>query len=650
VTTRHVDVAKLSSTHGTIYELDPLSNVDSKKLFYRRVFNVEDGIHSEFVDISMKILKKCGGIPLAIITTASLLAGKSYKTKNEWYSVYYSMGSGLEKNETVDNMRDILCLSYNDLPSYLKPCLLYLSIFPEDADIPRDVLVRLWIAEGFIDEKQGNTLHEIGESYFNELVNRSMIQVVSISEDVDYDSIGCCVHDMVLALISSIAIEENFLTISEGSNLISQVGKIRRLGLQSNEKHKHNKQPGLVEAMDVSHVRTIISRYDNPLEWIPPLSKFEVLRILFGANLSCGKSCPKDLGSLHHLRYLSIEGDPKIEALEQIGNLKFLKTLDIRGACMIRELPASITRLSQLEHLLMYSTGVKLPDGIGHLTSLQELSWLCVDKSPNSLAELGKLTELRVLRISGIQDDDDEKTFLQALSNLGNIHTLSYDPPVWRGLSLDSMPDGWRAPAHLRSIHGFFSRLPPWFSSLSELCSLSISVEKLKQDDFCLLGALPMLRSLQLRQFGATEHQLRATERYYQELHVPSTIEDLFVIGTDQPFPSLAEFEFRHHHRCWLVFAQGVMPKLQMLQLDFVVPKREGGRFDDIGLENLTSLEHITVKLRYDDESRRNEVEGAKTKVADAIRIHPKRPTLKLFRQRHGLEDSLTDQELFDGR
>jgi hypothetical protein len=51
-------------------------------LFYKRVFNVEEGNHSEFEEISMKILTKCGGILLAIITT-SLLASKSNKTKSQ---------------------------------------------------------------------------------------------------------------------------------------------------------------------------------------------------------------------------------------------------------------------------------------------------------------------------------------------------------------------------------------------------------------------------------------------------------------------------------------------------------------------------------------------------------------------------------------
>jgi hypothetical protein len=557
VTTRHFDVAKLSSTHGTIYELDPLSNVDSKKLFYKRVFNVEEGVHSEFEEISMKILKKCGGIPLAIITTASLLASKSNKTKSEWHSVYYSMGSGLEKNKTLDNMRDILCLSYNDLPSYLKPCLLYLSIFPEDTDIPRDILVRMWIAEGFVNEKQGNTLYEIGETYFNEIVNRSMIQVVTITGwnyHRESNKIGCRVHDMILDLISSISAEENFLTISEGPQRRSQVSEIRRLIPQSREEHKYNKQHMLLETIDMSHVRTIFSWDDNPLEWIPPLSRFSVLRILSGADFSCGKSLPKDLGSLQHLRYLSLVGEPETEVLEQIGNLKFLKILDLREAS-IEELPASITQLSQLEHFIM-RWGVKLPDGIGYLSSLQELSWLDVKVSRNSLAELGKLTELRVLHIYGLcgyDKSDNVMTFLKALSNLGNIHTLWFSKLDGKCFSLDQMLDGWRAPAHLRSIQGHFTRLPLWFSSLSELCSLSIYVQELKQDDFRLLGALPVLRSLQLI------------------VNWNGIAEQLLVIFTDQPFPSLVEFEFRHCHRLWLVFDKGVMPKLQRLQLDFKV-------------------------------------------------------------------------------
>jgi hypothetical protein len=74
----------------------------------------------------------------------------------------------------------------------------------------------MWIAEGFIKSgKQGQTLLEVGESYFNNLINRSMIQPMY---DWYSGSIqGCRVHDMGLDLICSLSNEENFVTILNGT-------------------------------------------------------------------------------------------------------------------------------------------------------------------------------------------------------------------------------------------------------------------------------------------------------------------------------------------------------------------------------------------------------------------------------------------------
>uniref|UniRef100_A0A0D9WRA8 Rx N-terminal domain-containing protein n=1 Tax=Leersia perrieri TaxID=77586 RepID=A0A0D9WRA8_9ORYZ len=69
VTTRLKDVAKLAcGKGGHIYKIQPLNNEDSKKLFFDRVFQPEDSRVPQYEEISAGILKKCGGLPLAIVT------------------------------------------------------------------------------------------------------------------------------------------------------------------------------------------------------------------------------------------------------------------------------------------------------------------------------------------------------------------------------------------------------------------------------------------------------------------------------------------------------------------------------------------------------------------------------------------------------
>jgi hypothetical protein len=74
-----------------------------------------------------------------------------------------------------------------------------LSIYPEDYEIQMEDLVRRWIAEGFIKVEGRRNLIDVGKLYFNELINRSMIQPL----DINYNgqAKGCHVHDMILDLI-----------------------------------------------------------------------------------------------------------------------------------------------------------------------------------------------------------------------------------------------------------------------------------------------------------------------------------------------------------------------------------------------------------------------------------------------------------------
>ncbi|OEL20613.1 hypothetical protein BAE44_0018368, partial [Dichanthelium oligosanthes] len=117
-------------------------------LFYTRIFGGEDKFLDEEEDeVSDKILKKCGGVPLAIITMASLLVDKS---REVWVQVCNSTGFRDKDNKQVDDTMWILSLSYYDLPCHLKTCLLYLSAFPEDYTIDKHSLIWKWVVEDFV--------------------------------------------------------------------------------------------------------------------------------------------------------------------------------------------------------------------------------------------------------------------------------------------------------------------------------------------------------------------------------------------------------------------------------------------------------------------------------------------------------------------
>ncbi|XP_066334450.1 disease resistance protein Pik-2-like [Miscanthus floridulus] len=313
-TTRKFDVAEEA---GEVYKLKPLSNNDSMKLFYIRIFGVDpEYLDNQPDDICNKFLMKCGGIPLAIITMSSLLVGKP---KNEWSEIYNSIGFGSKGNMQVEDTMTIISFSYYDLPPHLRTCLLYLSTYPEDYEIDKDSLIWKWIAEGFVHEKQGERLLELGQRYFNDLSNRSMIQAVD--EWSDGRVSGGRVHDIVLDLLHKFSFEENFTAILDGNaKAISPPSNVRRFALH-NITAEHVSSEAKVAQMPKVRSYTAFSCYiDNNWEHIP---SFRLLRVLDVIKCSFKECCHLEhLGGLFHLRYLGIfvgsvpDGIGKLTSLE----------------------------------------------------------------------------------------------------------------------------------------------------------------------------------------------------------------------------------------------------------------------------------------------------------------------------------------------
>lgn len=62
-------------------------------------------------------------------------------------------------------------LSYNHLPSRLKPCFAYCVLFPKDNEIEQEKQIELWLAKGFIVSPNEKVhTRDIGNEYLNNLL------------------------------------------------------------------------------------------------------------------------------------------------------------------------------------------------------------------------------------------------------------------------------------------------------------------------------------------------------------------------------------------------------------------------------------------------------------------------------------------------
>ena len=105
------------------------------------------------------LLKNVEGLPLAIVAIGGLLSTKG-KDVLRWKSLRDSLSSQLESNPHTACFNRIPSVSFLDLPSHSKSYFLFLGIFPEDHSINCARLIRLWMAEGFVEGKQGLTFGE----------------------------------------------------------------------------------------------------------------------------------------------------------------------------------------------------------------------------------------------------------------------------------------------------------------------------------------------------------------------------------------------------------------------------------------------------------------------------------------------------------
>ncbi|XP_052172291.1 putative disease resistance protein RGA4 [Diospyros lotus] len=178
VTTRsNAVVSIVGSDHH--YKLGGLAWRDCFSLILEWAFpkGEDQSRHQNLLDIGEQIAQRCKGVPLAARSLGSLLYKKT--DERDWQRVRDSEIWRLQRQRPEDIL-PALKLSYDYLPSYLKPCFAYCSIFQMGQYIYKDKLIQLWMAQGLIQSIPGQNLEpeDIGDQYFDELCSTSLFQEV----------------------------------------------------------------------------------------------------------------------------------------------------------------------------------------------------------------------------------------------------------------------------------------------------------------------------------------------------------------------------------------------------------------------------------------------------------------------------------------
>jgi len=142
-------------------------------------------------DIGIKIVEKCDGLPLAVKVLVGLLLNTS-RTRGAWVDVSNHLTWSMEGMDY--DINKAVYLSYEELPSHLKQCFLFCSLFPKDESITRGVISQLWIAEGYIHNKLSSKPPEdLAFEYYKELISRNLLEPV----EEYYDQSAFTMHDVV---------------------------------------------------------------------------------------------------------------------------------------------------------------------------------------------------------------------------------------------------------------------------------------------------------------------------------------------------------------------------------------------------------------------------------------------------------------------
>ncbi|AQK66724.1 Disease resistance protein RPM1 [Zea mays] len=422
ITTRRKDVSSLAVDQYTI-ELKTLQYAESWELFCKKAFRAskDNQCPENLRFCAEKIVARCQGLPLAIVTIGSVLSYHEFEEQG-WESFYSQLSWQLANNPELNWISNVLNMSLNDLPSYLRNCFLYCSLYPEDYKIKRKVISKLWIAEGLVEDREdGTTMEEVANYYLVELTQRCLLRVT--------ESNACgrprafVMHDLVRELTSNIAKKEKF----EVPGVVTELYNLRYIDFSYT---KVKTIPASFRKLVNLQVLDLRFTYveELPLE-ITTLTNLRHLHVFAvhdfqQRSLNClgATKIPVNICHLKNLQAIQIVLANK-DLVSQLGNLKLMRSLAIAEVrqSYIAELWKSLTKMPNLNRLAISTCNMeeildfKMLKPLSNLVFFKLAGKLESGVLPLMLYYFEKLTWLQ-LDWSGLKKDP-----MSSLSHMSNL-------------------------------------------------------------------------------------------------------------------------------------------------------------------------------------------------------------------------------------